>query len=183
MQAAWRRALTVVCVAALLVGCSTSQRTLTLPAEEPSLNVGTDSITLNELPPADLDVTRTEPLRVTKYDSTRGPSADMRRVQVSSNVITLLLADGTQLEYNAESYGETFQWVATGDSTGQAGVSGKPKEETRTVSEERLANAQPWWVRWWRSVEYHLAVIGAVAVLGIVAFFASRIFNPFGLFS
>lgn len=163
-------------LAIVVAGCSSS-RELYLPPEEPSINTGVDTFQLETIPPAPPPGAPTSPVEVRLYDSTRAPASSFSRISVSDEAVNLLLPSGTMLEFVPERFGETLVIEATEDSV-QATVAGEPEAEKRNVTEQELQAARPWWDVWANKVQSNLAVIGALAVLVVVGFFAFRLLNP-----
>ena len=68
--------------------------------------------------------------------------------------------------------------MATADTSGTAGVAGEPEPEKRTVTEQELTDARPWYVKWWDEVQSNLAVLGGAVALLIAGFFVYKLANP-----
>ena len=158
----------------LLAGCSSSERlrTATIPAGPSSVNVLTDTIAVDRLPPVPVRGVPTEPLRVVQYDTLASPSARVQRVSYTpGGTLDILLASGVQLEYEPPAYGETFDWVAVSLDGGRAQVRGEPeaREVEAFVEEEKRPG---FFARTWRRLVGLFALIGFV----VVAAWAARRF-------
>jgi len=105
----------VVCI--LVIGCSRLQ-TVTVPAQQPTINAVTDTVHLQEYPPLDVDGTPTEPAERTLIaDTASTPAIDVQRVEVDrrpdEGQVRFLWEEGRRTvrdAYDMPVYGEMLVW-------------------------------------------------------------------------
>lgn len=155
--------LVLLFLACLCIGCSSSRlETATVPAEPPSVNVESDTLALDWLPPVPVRGVETLPQRVIRYDSLDAPSAEVQRVTFDpTGTLDILLSSGVQLEYKPPAHGESFDWLATTDSTGRAQVRGTPQDRDMKVLKP------PDETSIWDRFVQALALIGFIVLAGL----------------
>ena len=161
-------------LAITLPACSSSRlQTATRPAQPPSVNAITDSIRLEQLPPVPARGVPTRPVRVTRYDSLPAPAAGVQRITYApGEALSVLLGSGVEMEYEPPVVGETFDWVATSDSSGRAQVRGRPEsEEVDVVAPEPRRSV---WDRALGRVQGLFAAVGLLALIWIGVRFLTR---------
>ena len=151
----------------LLAGCTRLQ-TVTVPAEESSVrSVVPDTVTLQELPPARLGGTRTEPIAVRIIHDTVAATVDLSwleidRSDVDDQTVTVRTqADSTTTEqtYQLPAVGEQLRLRA--DSIGLRGtVFGQPA--AYEVEADVRSVERPWWRRAWAMVRLVVAFGGGL---------------------
>jgi hypothetical protein len=150
-------------------------KTVEVPPADRSVRVEPPDIELGAIPPAPPPAAPTEPIEVTLYPETSGPTLDLELLTVDRSegagrvVVQYQAGDTTRREvYAAPAFGETLDvqpHVARDtirDTVATAQVRGAP--ETRQV-EARVKEQKGWWTRRWDNAVNGLAVIGALAVL------------------
>ncbi len=172
-RAAWA-GLVVLCLALLMLGCSTT-RTVTVPAQETTINAEVpDTSREAMLPPPEPIGQVTRPENVVVYKDTATYDVDLSWLEVDRSegeqtVTVLTLEDGeaTEKTYALPAYGEGLRLQA--DSQGLRGtVFGSPVE--RQV--EATAVEVPWWQKAQQQFRLLVAFAGGV-VFGI---FGARLF-------
>lgn len=152
----------------LLAGCAGTEpvrQTVTVPADAPSVNYRTDTVRVAPMPP--VSGVPTLPVRRGTFEPTDGSSADVQRVtyDTANERLSIVLAQGVQLDYRPPRYSEQFDWVATSDSTGNAYVSGEP--EPQEVQADVQQEPPGFWQRTFQTARNALALLGIALLLFI----------------
>jgi hypothetical protein len=164
----------VLCLALLVLGCSTT-RTVTVPAAEPTVTVEVpDTSREAMLPPPEPIGQVTRPENVIVYRDTATYDVDLSWLKVDRTsedetvtVRTQRDSQAVERRFDLPAFGEALQLRA--DSQGlQGSVQGKPKE--RQV--EATAVEVPWWKQAERQFQLIVAFAGGV-VFGI---FGAKLF-------
>jgi len=168
-RAAWA-GLVVLCLALLALGCSTT-RTVTVPAQETTINAELpDTSRQAMLPPPEPIGQVTRPENVVVYQDTATYDVDLSFLEVDRSdgeqTVTVRTQEGgeaTEKTYPLPAYGEGLRLQA--DSQGLQGtVFGAPTE--RQV--EATAVEVPWWRKAQQQFRVFIAFIGGLA-FGYVA--------------
>lgn len=156
--------LTVLLVAGC-AGTEPARQTVTVPAEAPSLNYRTDTVRVEPMPP--VRGVPTLPVRRGTFEPTDAPSADVQRVTYDTQTerLSIVLAQGVQLDYAPPTYSERYDWVATSDSTGKAYVSGDP--EPQDLQADVQEEPPGFWQRTFRTSRNAAALLGIALLLFI----------------
>jgi len=174
-RAAWA-GLVVLCLALLALGCSTT-RTVTVPAQETTINAELpDTSRQAMLPPPEPIGQVTRPENVVVYQDTATYDVDLSFLEVDRSdgeqTVTVRTQEGgeaTEKTYALPAYGEGLRLQA--DSQGLQGtVFGAPTE--RQV--EATAVEVPWWEQAKTQVRLAIAFAGGI-VFGV---FGARLFLP-----
>lgn len=174
-RAAWA-GLVVLCLALLALGCSTT-RTVTVPAQETTINAELpDTSREAMLPPSEPIGQVTRPENVIVYQDTATYDVDLSFLEVDRSdgeqTVTVRTQGGgeaTEKTYALPAYGEGLRLQA--DSQGLQGtVFGVPAE--RQV--EATAVEVPWWEKAKTQVRLAIAFAGGI-VFGV---FGARLFLP-----
>jgi hypothetical protein len=172
-RAAWA-GLVVLCLALLALGCSTT-RTVTVPAQETTINAEVpDTSREAMLPPPEPIGQVTRPENVVVYRDTATYDVDLSWLEVDrtsedETVTVRTQRDSQTVERRFElpAFGEALRLRA--DSQGlQGSVQGEPQERQR----EATAVEVPWWERAKQQFRLIVAFAGGV-VFGI---FGARLF-------
>jgi len=156
----------------LLTGCSTYS-TVTVPAGESTvISTPPDTSVLEELPPADIEGTRTEPVEIAVYaDTTTRPTVDLSFLEVDRSdpddetATARVKKDSTTIEttFRLPEEGEELKLFV--DSLGdlQATIGGAPishEEKAITSTIDR-----PWYVDLFGRIRLLLAIVFGAALL------------------
>jgi len=160
----------------LLTGCSTYS-TVTVPAGEPTVvSTPVDTSVLEELPPASIEGTRTEPIEVTLYEETTRPTVDLSFLEVdrsdpdNQTVTARVEKDSTVVE-------KTFKLPRVGESTRLfsrgSGLEGTVFGAPMAREEEAVTKSidKPWYYdlsRWIR-------LVGAMFFGAVLSFFVVKL--------
>jgi len=174
-RAAWA-GFVVLCLALLVLGCSTT-RTVTVPAVDPTVMVEVpDTSREAMLPPPEPAAPITRPETVILYDDTATYDVDLSWLEVDRTSEDQAVTVRTQRDsqtveqrFQLPAFGEALRLRA--DSQGlQGSVQGEPQER----QQEATAIEVPWWEKAKTQVRLAIAFGGGI-VFGI---FGARLFLP-----
>jgi len=168
-----RHALAAVLLV-LLAGCSTYS-TVTVPAGEPTVvSSPPDTSVLEELPKADIDGTRTEPIKVTVHeDTTTRPTVDLSFLEVDrsdpdNQTIT------TRVERGSTTVEKTFRLPEVGEQTRLfsrgSGLEGTVFGAPISHEEDAITQSinKPWYLDLFERIRLLFAVIFGGALLYVI---------------
>lgn len=160
----------------MIVGCSSSLKTVEVPPGDRSVHVEPPEVELGTIPPAPPPAAPTEPVEVTLYPEATGPTLDLELLTVDRSegggrvVVQYQAGDTTRREvYDGPAYGEILD-VQPGaaakdtirDTVATAQVRGTPTPRT---TQAKVTEQKGWWARRWDRLVNGLAAIGALAIV------------------
>lgn len=161
-------------LAVLLTGCSTTRTvTQTIPAEEPSLVLSTDTVAVSRLEPLPRGGVRTSPRQVRRAEETPdAPTLEVASITVGEGEVRVR-SGSDEYVFQRPAHGETLQLRADTLDTIKGILQGKPTEQVLDVT---TVEREAFLAVLWRYVQY---VVGAVLVLvGLALLFRlSRLFS------
>jgi len=162
----------------LLGGCSSSLKTVKVPASEPTIRYKPPEVELGTIPPAPPPGVPSEPISIDIYPSATGPTLDVELVSVDRSgeagrvVIQYQAGDSTYREtYAGPAHGEILDiqpdtivqqdTSLAGDTVATAQVRGEPVAQE---VQAKVTESRSWWGRQWDHAVSAFALVGVLAV-------------------